>query len=101
MNTELLKAEVISEGILETNKGVHFSNYVNLPYLTEKDKKAILIAKKNSIKYFALSFANFSEDVSKLRDFIGERSFLISKIETKNGVLNLNSIQILASYMKQ
>ena len=84
--------EVVSSGILEKNKGVHFSRNINLPCLTEKDKEAILIAKKNNVKYFALSFASHPNDVKKLRKLIGKKSFLISKIETKKAITNLKSI---------
>ena len=58
--------EVSSEGLLENNKGVHLQNRrIKLNYLTEKDFKAIEIAKKYKVKNFALSFTNSSEDVKK------------------------------------
>ncbi len=92
IKSNIILTEVISSGLLETNKGVHFSKHINLPYLTEKDKQAILIAKKNNINYFALSFTNHPDDVTKFRKLIGKKSFLISKIETKKAILNLKSI---------
>ena len=56
-NNILLKT--ISAGLLSNNKGVHLINRsIKLDYLTEKDIKAIYIAKKFKINNFALSFCD-------------------------------------------
>jgi len=44
------------------------------------------------IKHFALSFANSRENVDEMRKLAGESSIIISKIESKSGLINLNSI---------
>ena len=89
----LLITEVIKSGFLESNKGVHFSDSnLNLSPLTEKDEKAIIYAKKAGIKYFAMSFVNESQDVDLLRHLAGKNIKVISKIETKNALKNLNKI---------
>ena len=92
INKDHAIAKVISEGILGSNKGVHFSNNIKLNSLTEKDLIAIEIAKKYNLKYFALSFANNAKDVVKLKKIIKYKSFVISKIETKLGYLNRTKI---------
>ncbi len=92
-----LNCKVISEGYLEANKGVHFNKNVNLKPLTEKDLKAIEIAKKFKIKIFALSFANFSKDVKLLRNILGKNNIIISKIETRNGFMNRKAISKLSN----
>ena len=86
-----ITTKVISPGILENNKGVHISQNINLPALTSKDKYAISIGKQYGINFFALSFANHPKNVDEIRGLI-KKSFLISKIETKNGVNNLDLI---------
>ena len=94
---KFLLCKVISEGILEKNKGVHFEQKIDLNFLTNKDLQGIEIAKKYNIKYYALSFTNFSEDVKKFRNVIGKDKFLISKIETKNAVRNFKKITSLSN----
>ena len=87
-----LYGKVIEQGYLESNKGVHFNNQIKLPALTDKDKEAIKIAKKNRISFYAMSFVNFGDDVKEMRKIIGSKTFLISKIETKNALNNLKQI---------
>ena len=93
---DILKCKVISSGFLEANKGVHFEKDVSLNPLTDKDIKAIEIAKKNGIKIFALSFANSSQDVKYMRTILHKKDFLISKIESRKGFINRKKI-ILSS----
>ena len=84
--------EVSSEGLLENNKGVHLQNRrIKLNYLTEKDFKAIEIAKKYKVKNFALSFTNTPEDVRKF-GLILKYENKIYKIETKEAVQNIHKI---------
>ena len=46
----LINAKVIRAGKLENNKGVHIENRkIGINFITEKDKNAILIAKKKII----------------------------------------------------
>ena len=89
---DYVQCRVVQPGYLEANKGVHFDRDVLLDPLTEKDKMAIVIAKKNNIKIFALSFANSSKDVSYLRSLLSKNDFLISKIESRNGFINRKQI---------
>ena len=84
--------KVYSEGLLENNKGVHLQNRrIKLDYLTEKDFKAIEIAKKYKVKNFALSFTNSSEDIRKF-ELILKRENKIYKIETKKSVKDIYKI---------
>ena len=87
-----LIAKVIEEGFLESNKGVHFQDNIKLQSLTNKDIKAISIAKKYNIKYFALSFANSNKDITTIKKLLNKNDFLISKIETKQGFINRKEI---------
>jgi pyruvate kinase len=87
-----LSCKVIKSGYLESKKGVHIHSKVNLPCLTEKDKFALKLAKKLKIKYFAISFVNRHEDLEEVKNITGNESFIISKIETKNAITNLDKI---------
>ena len=83
-----LKCVVTNPGYLESNKGVHFNCKIELNPLTDKDLKAIEIAKQFGVKKFALSFANCKQDVTYLRNLISSNDQIISKIETKLGFIN-------------
>ena len=87
-----LICKVIKEGSLESKKGVHFSQNLRLPSLTEKDKYALKISKKYNLKYFAISFVNFEQDIEDVKNIVGKNKFLISKIETNNAIKNIKSI---------
>ena len=78
-----LKCKVIKEGILDTNKGVHFHADIFLNPLTEKDIQAINIAKQFKVKMFALSFANSSNDVLILRSKLDKKDLIISKLRLR------------------
>lgn len=91
-SNNLLLAKVVEEGVLDSNKGVHVSNNLNLDALTKKDIEAIEIANKYKIKFYAMSFVNKGSDIDLLKEKIKNKSFIISKIETKNALKNLSSI---------
>lgn len=88
----ILKAIVISAGYAESNKGVHFNKNIKISGITNKDVEGIAIARKLNVKNFALSFANNKKDVLNFRKLIGKKSDLISKIETKKALKNLDEI---------
>jgi len=85
-------AVVEQGGIVASNKAADMDRGLPLVPITEKDKKAIEIGKKMGIRHFALSFANCREDVDRMRALAGEDAVIISKIESRSGLINLNSI---------
>lgn len=87
-----LLCKVIKGGYLESRKGVHIHSKINLPCLTEKDKYALNLAIKFKIKYYAISFVNSHKDLEEVKKILGSSSFIISKIETKNAIINLDKI---------
>jgi len=89
-NTATLR--VLNGGKIGQNKAVTIERDVTLPALTEKDKEAFKIGREMGIKHVALSFANHASDIEEIRAIAGEDVFLISKIECKNGLLNLDEI---------
>ena len=92
INQRSLIATVVNSGFLESNKGVHATSNIYLKPLSDKDLKAIEIAKKFNINHFAMSFVNRGEDVESLRSNLNKKSIIISKIETKNALTNLSKI---------
>lgn len=89
---ETFIAEVEVGGEIGSNKAANIDREIPLAPITPKDKEAIKIGKSMGISNYALSFANQSEDVVLMRQMIGDESRLISKIESKQGLLNLKEI---------
>ena len=88
---------VINGGALKDRKGVNIPDvYVNLPPLTEKDIDDILFGIKMDFDYIAASFIRKASDVLKIREVLekngGENIKIISKIENREGVDNIDEI---------
>ena len=77
---------VLNGGRVGQNKAVTLERPVKLPPLTEKDRGAIEIGRSIGLRHFALSFANHGDDVEEIRSIAGEDTFIISKIESRNGL---------------
>ena len=66
-----------------------------LPYISEKDDKNIEFAAINDVEYISASFVSSGEDIEKLRACIKKykgRQNIISKIESAEGIKNLDKI---------
>ena len=87
---------VIKGGRVGNNKACNVHREIELPAITAKDRKAIAIGREMGIDHFALSFANRPEDVQEMRELIGPAATLISKIESRHGILNLVEIARLS-----
>ena len=87
-----LLCKVLNEGFLDSKKGVHIHSKINLPCLTQKDEYALKLARELKVKYYAISFVNSHKDLDEVKKIIGNNSFVISKIETNNAIINLDKI---------
>jgi ATP sulfurylase len=85
-------AVVVNGGKIGSNKAVVISPAPTLEAITDKDRHAIAIGRRMGVKHFALSFTNSAEDVRWLRELTGPDVVIISKIESKRGVANLDEI---------
>lgn len=83
---------VLNGGRIGSNKAAVVTPAPQLPALSEKDRAAVAIGREYGLRHFALSFANSAADVAELRSLVGPDSTIISKIESKRGVLNLDEI---------
>ncbi len=83
---------VLNGGVIGENKAVTVERPIELPPLTDKDREAIAIGLDKGIGHFALSFANSGANVDLIRNLCGSDSFIISKIESRNGLINLDEI---------
>lgn len=84
--------KALRAGKIGQNKAITVDRDIPLKAYSEKDLQAFEIGKKLGIKHYALSFASSGDDVKNLRKMLPENSFLISKIESKQGYQHLNDI---------
>ncbi|MDH3235838.1 MAG: pyruvate kinase, partial [Alphaproteobacteria bacterium] len=87
-----IKVRVLNGGKVRSNKAVTLHGELSLPPLTEKDRAALRIGAERGLRHIALSFANAPEDVDEIRDAFGREAFVISKIECRAGLANLEAI---------
>ncbi len=85
-------ATVVSPGRVRTNKAVTVDPALTLPALTEEDKAAIAIGSSKGIVHYALSFAAGAGHVAEIRELTPEGSHIMSKIESRTGIRNMNAI---------
>lgn len=97
----MLVAQVKNEGDLGAHKSVNVpGEHIELPALTEKDKRNILLAIEEDIDFIAHSFVRSAADVQEVQKILDEHNSdikIISKIENQEGVDNIDEI-IDASY---
>src|SRR5580658_186008 len=85
-------ATVLTGGTIGSRKAVTAYPSPRLPTFSEKDVAAMKIAKENDVHEFALSFCESRTAVDRLRGMTGPDSIIVSKIESPDGVRNLEEI---------
>ncbi len=88
---------VIDGGELSNNKSINIPDVaINLPALTDRDISDILFGIENEIDCIAASFIRCAEDVRQIKKLLsengGEDILIISKIENRQGVDNMDEI---------
>ena len=91
-NSDSVSMRVLQGGPVAQNKAVTVERDIPLPPLTEKDLGALELGREMGLRHFALSFANRGEDVDEIRRVVGDDAFIISKIESRSGLENLEEI---------
>lgn len=93
---EYLLCEAMNDGTLGSRKSVNVPGVrINLPSLTEKDKKNILYAIERDIDFIAHSFVRNKQDVLDIQAILDEHKSpikIIAKIENQEGVDNIDEI---------
>lgn len=85
-------ARVLRGGQVGTNKAVSLQREIALPALSPKDRRAIEIGRELGIRHFALSFAGSADEVAAMRRLAGQGAFVISKIESRRALRELDGI---------
>jgi pyruvate kinase len=93
---EFLYCLVENDGIIKQRKSVNIpSVHVKLPALSDKDKEFIRFAADNDLDFIAHSFVRNKDDVVAVQQILDEKKSsmkIISKIENREGVENLDEI---------
>lgn len=93
---DYLLCEVQNNGTIGSRKSVNIPGVsVNLPSITEKDKRSIEIAIKHGADFIAHSFVRSREDVLAVQKILDEHNSnikIIAKIENQEGVDNIDEI---------
>ena len=84
---------VANSGKVSSRKGVNLPGVsINLPAITEKDIEDIKFGIEQGIDFIAASFVRKASDVLEIRKVLEENIHIISKIESQEGVDNIDSI---------
>ena len=92
----VLHCTVVNGGELGSKKGVNVPNVkINLPGITEKDKKDILFGIDQGFDFIAASFVRTADCIREIKamlDEAGSSIKVIAKIENAEGIENLDEI---------
>jgi pyruvate kinase len=91
------RTRVLIGGPLSDRKGVSVVGAVlPLSALTDKDRRDLAFGLELGADWIALSFVQSPEDVAELREIVGDRAFIISKLEKPSAVEHLDAIVALS-----
>jgi len=96
-----VKCVLVNSGFISARKGVNIPDvYVNLPSLTEQDVEDIKFGVKMEFDFIAASFVRTATDILNIRKVLvdngGGHIHIIAKIESREGVNNIESILSVA-----
>ncbi|PUA17025.1 pyruvate kinase [Glaciimonas sp. PCH181] len=88
-----IRTRVVNGGVLSDRKGVNVPDAVlPIPALTEKDKRDLAFALELGVDWVALSFVQRPEDVLEAKALIGDRAWVLSKLEKPAALDQLDAI---------
>jgi len=86
-------ARVIRGGLLFSHKAINLpQTTLTTSGLTEKDVRDVEFALKEGVEYIALSFVQSAKDVIRLRELVGKKAKIISKIERALALKHIDEI---------
>ncbi|MDR1694781.1 MAG: pyruvate kinase [Lactobacillaceae bacterium] len=87
------KTIVTVGGYISSNKGVNLPNtQLNISAITEKDEKDLKFALKLGVDWIGLSFVQSADDVRRAKEIIGDKAWIITKLEKPSAIDDLDEI---------
>ena len=95
----IMQCKVIDGGLLKSRRHVNLPGIrVNLPAITEKDRRDIEFGMAQDVDFIALSFVRAAKDVEELRELLGDKADMIkiiAKLEDQEAITNM--VEIIAA----
>lgn len=92
-NDHMMRTTIKVGGYLSSHKGVNLPNtQLNISAITEKDKEDLKFALKLGVDWIGMSFVQSADDVRYARELIGDKAWLISKLEKPSAIDDLEQI---------
>ncbi len=96
-HSDAIETRVMNSGELSDRKGVNVPEAVlKLSPLTAKDRRDLAFGLELGVDWVALSFVQRPEDIEEARALIGDKAFLMAKIEKPSAVQSIEAIARLS-----
>jgi pyruvate kinase len=91
-----IECTVVTGGILTSHKGINLpSSSLDIPAITEKDRRDLIFGLEMEVDYVALSFVRTAVDIHTIKKIIhrqGKQTPVIAKIEKHEALDNIDAI---------
>ena len=95
----VMQVKVIDGGLLKSKRHVNLPGIrVNLPAITDKDRRDIEFGVQQGVDFIALSFVRQAEDIRELRELLGDKADkikIVAKLEDQEAITNM--VEIVAA----
>ena len=95
----VMQVKVIDGGLLKSKRHVNLPGIrVNLPAITDKDRRDIEFGVQQGVDFIALSFVRQAEDIHELRELLGDKADkikIVAKLEDQEAITNM--VEIIAA----
>ncbi|MDG2502678.1 MAG: pyruvate kinase [Porticoccaceae bacterium] len=95
----VMQVKVIDGGLLKSKRHVNLPGIrVNLPAITEKDRRDIEFGVRQGVDFIALSFVRQADDILELREMLGDKADkikIVAKLEDQEAITNM--VEIIAA----
>ncbi|MDE0840956.1 MAG: pyruvate kinase [Porticoccaceae bacterium] len=95
-----MQCRVIDGGLLKSKRHVNLPGIrVNLPAITQKDRRDVEFAISQEVDFIALSFVRKASDIAELRELLGPKADkikIIAKLEDQEAITNMVEITAAA-----
>jgi pyruvate kinase len=95
----VMQVKVIDGGLLKSKRHVNLPGIrVNLPAITDKDRRDIAFGMEQGVDFIALSFVRQADDIHELRELLGDKAEqikVVAKLEDQEAITNM--VEIIAA----